>query len=96
VTWSINSILYLRAERNSQWPITESARIQTAIRQHMTKLHKRGNKTKKEMDHLRLFTFKYDLLKISVDLQTAFAVKTRLAEGQWLKEQLNVLKLRMF
>jgi hypothetical protein len=43
------------------------------------------------MDHLRLFTLKYDLLKISVDLQTASAADTRLAEGQWLKEQLNVV-----
>jgi hypothetical protein len=46
--------------------------------------------------HLRLFTLKYDLLKISVYLQTAFAAETHLAERQWLKEQLNVLKLRMF
>jgi hypothetical protein len=43
------------------------------------------------MDHLRLFTLKYDLLKISVYLQTAFAADTHLAEGQWLKEQLNVV-----
>jgi hypothetical protein len=48
------------------------------------------------MNHLRLFTFKYDLLKISVYLQTEFAAETHPAEGQWLKEQLNVLKLRMF
>jgi hypothetical protein len=48
------------------------------------------------MDQLRLFTLKYDLLKISVDLQTSFAVEIHLAEGQWLKEQLNVLKLRVF
>jgi hypothetical protein len=39
---------------------------------------------------------KHDLLKISVDLQTEFAADTHLAEGQWLKEQLNVVKLRMF
>jgi hypothetical protein len=31
-----------------------------------------------------------------MDLQTAFAADTHLAEGQWLKEQLNVVKLRMF
>jgi hypothetical protein len=43
------------------------------------------------MDQLRLFKLKHDLLKISIDLQTAFA-----AEGQWLKEQLNVVNLRMF
>jgi hypothetical protein len=33
---------------------------------------------------------------MSVYLQTAFAAETHLSEGQWLKEQLNVLKLRMF
>jgi hypothetical protein len=33
------------------------------------------------MDQLRLFTLKYDLLKISVDLQTAFAAETHLAQG---------------
>jgi hypothetical protein len=48
------------------------------------------------MDQLRLFKLKHDLLKISVDLQTAFAAETHLAEGQWLKEQLNVVKLRIF
>jgi hypothetical protein len=48
------------------------------------------------MDQPRLFKLKHDLLKISLDLQTAFAADTHLAEGQWLKEQLNVAKLRMF
>jgi hypothetical protein len=48
------------------------------------------------MDQLRLFKLKHDLLKISIDLQTEFAADTQLAEGQWLKEQLNVVKLRMF
>jgi hypothetical protein len=33
--------------------------------------------------------------KISVDLQTAFAPETRLAEGQWLEEQQKIVKLRM-
>jgi hypothetical protein len=51
---------------------------------------------KKKSDGLRIFIFKPDLLNISVDLQTAFAADTHLAEGQWLKEQLNVVKLRMF
>jgi hypothetical protein len=50
----------------------------------------------RNMDHIRLFKLKHDLLKISVDLQTAFAADTHLAEGQWLKEQLNVVKFRMF
>jgi hypothetical protein len=44
----------------------------------------------------KAFELKHDLLKISVDLQTAFAADTHLAEGQWLKEQLNMVKLRMF
>jgi hypothetical protein len=48
------------------------------------------------MDQLRLFALKHELLKITADVQTAFATDTHLAEGQWLKEQLNVLKLRMF
>jgi hypothetical protein len=60
-----------------------------------TKTTIKGTTTTK-MDHLRLFTHKYDLLKISVDLQTAFAAETNLVEGQWLNEQLNVLKLCMF
>jgi hypothetical protein len=37
------------------------------------------------MDQLRLFKLKHDLLKISVDLQIAFAADTHLAEGKWLK-----------
>jgi hypothetical protein len=52
--------------------------------------------TKKKVNQLRLFTPIHDLLKISIDLQIALAADTHLAEGQWLKEQLNVLKLRMF
>jgi hypothetical protein len=34
---SIQFFIYLRAELYSQWPITESARIHTAIRQHRIK-----------------------------------------------------------
>jgi hypothetical protein len=45
------------------------------------------------MDQIRLFTLKHGLLKMSVHLQTAFAAETHLAEGKWLKEQLNVVKL---
>jgi hypothetical protein len=47
------------------------------------------------MDQLRVFIPKYDLIKIYFDSQTAFAAGTHLPEGQWLKEQLNVLKLSM-
>jgi hypothetical protein len=48
------------------------------------------------MDQLRLFTVKYNLLKRSVYLQTGFAAETHLAEGQWLKKQLNMSKLHLF
>jgi hypothetical protein len=48
------------------------------------------------VDQLRLFKLNDDLLKISTDSQTAFEADTHLPEGQWLKEQLNVVKLRMF
>jgi hypothetical protein len=48
------------------------------------------------MDQPRLFTFKHELIKISVHLQTAFAAEAHQAGRQWLKEQLNMVKLRMF
>jgi hypothetical protein len=81
----IQFLIYLRAELNSQWPITESARIQTtAIRQHRTKQNKTIRQRK--VDQLRLFKLKHVLLKISIDLRTAFAADKYLAEGQWLKE----------
>jgi hypothetical protein len=48
------------------------------------------------MDQLRLFKLQHDFLKISVDLQTAFAADTQLAEGLWLTEQLNAVKLCTF
>jgi hypothetical protein len=58
------------------------------MRQHRTK-HTQKRKT----DQLRLFTFKHELLKISLRLQTAFAAETHLAEGQWLEEYVNMAKL---
>jgi hypothetical protein len=36
--------------------------------------------------------FQPEFLKISVDLQPEFAEETHLAEGQWMEEQLNVVK----
>jgi hypothetical protein len=47
------------------------------------------------MDKLRLFALRHELLKIS-GLQTAFVAETTVTEGQWLKEQLTMVKLRMF
>jgi hypothetical protein len=68
----------------------------TKTTQDKTNKQKKEQQKQRKIHQLRLFTLKHDLLKISVDLQTAFAAETHLAEGQWLKEQLNVLKLCMF
>jgi hypothetical protein len=43
---SIQFFIYLRAELKSQWPITGSARIHTAIRQHRTELKQKGQQNK--------------------------------------------------
>jgi hypothetical protein len=55
-------------------------------------------KSKKERNKLRLFTFKRKFLKISIQLylQTALAAEIRPAEGQWLEKKMNAVKLRMF
>jgi hypothetical protein len=77
--------------------ITDSARIKTtAIRQHRTKNKKRNTRKQRKVNQRRLFKLKRDLLKIFINLQTALAADTHLADGQWLTEQLNVVKLRMF
>jgi hypothetical protein len=55
-----------------------------------------GQNKQRKVNQLSLFKLKHDLLKISIDLQTALAADTHLAEGQWPKEQLNVVKLRMY
>jgi hypothetical protein len=61
----------------------------------MTKQTKTTTK-QRQMDQLRLFKLKHDLPKISVDIQTSFAADTHITKGQWLMEQLNVVKLCMF
>jgi hypothetical protein len=48
------------------------------------------------LNQLRLFELKNKFLKISEDLQTALTAEAHLAEGQWLDEQLNMVKLPMF
>jgi hypothetical protein len=58
------------------------------------KTNKKTTKQRK-MARRRLLKLKHDLIKISIHLQTAFVEDTHLAERQWLKEQLNVVKLRM-
>jgi hypothetical protein len=56
----------------------------------------RNNKKQRKINEFRLLTLKQEFLKLSVNIQTAFAVETLLAEGYWLKEQVNMLKLRIF
>jgi hypothetical protein len=63
----------------------------TAIRKHKDKTNKENKN-----HELRLLIFKRGFLKISVDLRTALAAETHLAEGQWLGDQLNMVKLRIF
>jgi hypothetical protein len=53
------------------------------------------NKKQTKMDQISLFKLIHDLLKISVDLRTVFAADTHLAEGQWLKVQLNSRMFRV-
>jgi hypothetical protein len=50
----------------------------------------------RQIDRLRLFIFKREFLKISLDLQTTLTAETHIAEGQLLEKQLNILKLPMF
>jgi hypothetical protein len=45
------------------------------------------------MNQIRLLTLKQEFVKICVSIHTAFTVETHLAEGQWLEEQVNILKL---
>jgi hypothetical protein len=61
------------------------------ITQDKTKSNKINNEMKKNWS-VKLFTLKHELLT----LRTALAVATRLVEGQWLEEQVNMLKLRIF
>jgi hypothetical protein len=55
---------------------------------------KKGGNRKKHQ--IRLFKLKYELLKISTDLQTEFAAETHLAVRQWLEKQLNTERFQMF
>jgi hypothetical protein len=61
------------------------------------KTHNENKEKKKNRknDQTRLFKLKYELLKISANLQTEFAPEAHLAVGQWL-EELNVEIFRMF
>jgi hypothetical protein len=80
--------------------LTVNGQLQTAaaIRQHKTKKKKQQKKQqqkRREMDQLRLFTLRHELLNISLCLDTEFVEVTHIADEQWLKDQLNVKLLRV-
>jgi ABC-type transporter MlaC component len=95
ITIIIRFFIYLRAELNSQGPITELALMQNNNRNKHKDIKQTNNK--KKQNPLLLFQFKHKFLTVSVDIQTALAAaEAHPAEGRWLKEQLNVVKLPMF
>jgi hypothetical protein len=51
---------------------------------------------RKRTNRLKLFKFKHKFVRISIGSQTALAAEAHSAEGQWLQEQLNIEKLRVF
>jgi hypothetical protein len=57
---------------------------------------KNKNKKIKKSKSAKAILTQTRLTKNIYRLQTALAAETHLAEGQWLKEQLNVVKLCMF
>jgi hypothetical protein len=66
------------------------------LQQQRDNIGKKIYKKKRKNYQLRLLAFKQELQKISARLQTELAAETHLAEGQWLEDQVNMLKLRMF
>jgi hypothetical protein len=65
--------------------------MRTAMRRHRT-----DHTQKDSIGQLKLYALEHELLKLSARLQTAFVAETHLAEGKWVEEQVNMLKLRMF
>jgi hypothetical protein len=58
----IQFFIHLRAEINSQWPTTESARIQTTAMTTQDKTRTKGT-TKRKMNQFRLLTLEQQFLK---------------------------------
>jgi hypothetical protein len=64
-------------------------------KQRKKKLRKNNKlrvKKTKTNGSVKAFYTQHELLKIYLYLQTTFAAETHLAERQWLKEQLNMVK----
>jgi DNA topoisomerase IB len=77
---------------------TASGRLQSQhkYKQQQYVEHKKKQTKQGKINHFRLLRFKQEFLKITASLQTASAVATHQSQGQWLEEQVNMLKLRMF
>jgi hypothetical protein len=82
----------------ANYRVSTEYRKQTIIQQTKQNTHNESKTRKKKRGNYqsRLFKLKYELLKISTNSQTEFAVETHLAVGQWLEEQLNIEKFQMF
>jgi hypothetical protein len=87
----VQFFIHLHAELNSQWPITQPARMQTKTAIKQTQ----GQPPPPPKNQLRLFIYKHKFLKVSIHLQTALPA-THLAAGQWLEEHLTIRKLLIF
>jgi hypothetical protein len=92
---SIQFNIYLCAELTANGQLL--SQYECKQQQHYSAGQNERETTKtKKINQFRFLTLKQVLLKMYVSLQTAFAVETHLAEGQWLEEQVNMLKFCMF
>jgi hypothetical protein len=80
----------------ANYRVSTEYKKRTIIQQAKQNSHNETRQKKRKNDQSRLFKRKYEFLNISTNLRTEFAVRTHLAVGQWLEEQLNVEKFRMF
>jgi hypothetical protein len=62
----------------------------TAKEKKTNKKQQKKQYKQRKINQFRLLTLKQEFLEISVCSQTAFAVETHLAGGQWLEEVTNV------
>jgi hypothetical protein len=88
--------IYLRSELNKRWPITESSRNIKNKQNETNIIRTRHGKKRGKNDQIMHFKLKFELLKLSTNLQTELEAETHLPVGQWLEEQLNIEKFRMF
>ena len=71
-----------------------SCRVSTNANNNNVTAQDKTNKKQGKIDHSKFLIFKPEFLKVPLDSQTVLASETRLAERQWLGEQLNRVKLQ--